>query len=175
MSLVDPNNKPRKKVGRDILFIERNLVVRPGGSCHRVTARAFNNSTDEHIRNFIAERARILAVVGLHGNTFKPHTGTKTSVLFLQKWNEDKSDPRYYCPKVEDYPIFFAVSEHSGKDNSGKYVYVKDERGEERIDKNGHHILFHDLHSHDGELEEGIVEAFVKFAEREGFGFVGAK
>ena len=47
-----------------------------------------NNTNDEYIRKFIMERARILAVVGLHGNTFKPHTGTKTSVLFLQKYTE---------------------------------------------------------------------------------------
>jgi type I restriction enzyme M protein len=45
-----------------------------------------------------------LAVVGLHGNVFKPHTGTKTSVLFIQKW-DDK-----LCPKVDDYPIFFLTT-----------------------------------------------------------------
>jgi type I restriction enzyme M protein len=33
------------------------------------------------------EKARLIAVVGLDGNTFKPHTGTKTSVLFVQKWD----------------------------------------------------------------------------------------
>lgn len=32
------------------------------------------------------KKARLLAVVGLHPNTFKPHTGTKTSVLFVQKY-----------------------------------------------------------------------------------------
>ena len=65
------------------------------------------------------ERARILGVVGLHVNTFKPHTGTKTSVLFVQKWDKK------LCPKKEDYPIFFAVSEQSGKDNSGDSIYEK--------------------------------------------------
>jgi type I restriction enzyme M protein len=39
-----------------------------------------------YIRNYIFDKARVLAVVGLHPNTFKPHTGTKTSVLFLQKY-----------------------------------------------------------------------------------------
>lgn len=43
----------------------------------------FNNSSDKYIRDFIAERCRILVVVGLHSNVFKPHTGTKTSVLFV--------------------------------------------------------------------------------------------
>ena len=46
----------------------------------------FNNSSDKSLREYIADRCRILAVVGLHGNVFKPHTGTKTSVLFVQKW-----------------------------------------------------------------------------------------
>ena len=40
------------------------------------------------IREFILHKARLLAVVGLHGNTFKPHTGTKTSVLVIQKYTE---------------------------------------------------------------------------------------
>ena len=65
----------------------------------------FNNTSDKGIREFITDKARILAVVGLHSNTFKPHAATKTSVLFLQKW-DDK-----LCPRRYDYPIFFAVSE----------------------------------------------------------------
>ena len=32
----------------------------------------------------------LLAVVGLHPNTFKPHTGTKTSVLFFQKYKAEE-------------------------------------------------------------------------------------
>ena len=77
----------------------------------------FNNSSDKYIRDFIAENCRILAVVGLHGNVFKPHTGTKTSVLFVQKW-DDK-----LCPKKEDYPIFFATMQEPSKNNSGDKIY----------------------------------------------------
>ena len=50
-----------------------------------------NNTNTEYIRRCLFEEARILAVVGLHVNTFKPHTGTKTSVLFLQKYPEKKN------------------------------------------------------------------------------------
>lgn len=87
--------KWQKKVGRDILFIERNLnFLKPGGRMAIVLPQGrFNNSSEKYIRDFIAERCRILAVVGLHGNVFKPHTGTKTSVLFVQKWDER------LCPK----------------------------------------------------------------------------
>jgi type I restriction enzyme M protein len=173
----DGNDKQRNKVGRDILFIERNLdFVRPGGRLAIVLPQGrFNNSNDDHIRNFIAERARILAVVGLHANTFKPHTGTKTSVLFLQKWNDDESDSCYFCPKVEDYPIFFAVSEEGGKDNSGEYIFTLSENGRRRIDRFGHFILHHDLHNHGGDLTDGIAEAFIDFAHEQDFGFVGEK
>ncbi len=81
------NNKAQSKVGRDILFIERNLdFLKPGGRMAIVLPQGrFNNTSDKYIREYISEQARILAVVGLHGNTFKPHTGTKTSVIFLQK------------------------------------------------------------------------------------------
>ena len=81
------NGKAQNKIGRDILFIERNLdFLKPGGRMAIVLPQGrFNNTSDKHIRNFITQHGRILAVVGLHGNSFKPHTGTKTSVLFVQK------------------------------------------------------------------------------------------
>jgi type I restriction enzyme M protein len=51
-----------------------------------------NNTNAEYIRRFIIDEARILAVVGLHVNTFKPHTETKTSVLFLRKYTEEEKE-----------------------------------------------------------------------------------
>ena len=161
------NQKPQGKVGRDILFIERNLdFLKPGGRMAIVLPQGrFNNTSDKHIREFIAEHGRILAVVGLHGNTFKPHTGTKTSILFIQKWDEQ------LCPKVDDYPIFFAVSEKAGKDNSGDYAHIKNQDGQYRLDKNGHLIVDHDLHNHNGELPDGITEAFMEWAKSEKLSF----
>jgi type I restriction enzyme M protein len=115
------NGKYQTAVGRDILFIERNLdFLKPGGRMAIVLPQGrFNNSSDKYIREFIAERCRILAVVGLHGNVFKPHTGTKTSVLFVQKWDDR------LCPRKEDYPIFFATMQEPSKDNSGDKIYVR--------------------------------------------------
>ncbi len=164
--------KAQSKVGRDILFIERNLdFLKPGGRMAIVLPQGrFNNASDKYIRDFIAEHARILAVVGLHTNTFKPHTGTKTSVLFLQKWNDDP-DQGPLCPKVEDYPIFFTVSEKGGKDNSGDYVFLENSDGQYKLDENGHLIVDHDLHNHNGELPDGITEAFIEWAKSENLSF----
>ena len=151
---------------RDVLFIERNLqFLRPGGRMAIVLPQGrFNNVSDGSVREYIAKHARILAVVGLHGNTFKPHTGTKTSVLFLQKWNDDrKLGP--LCPKVDDYPVFFATSERGGKDNSGDYVFQEDEDGEPLRDSHNHLIVEHDL--------DEIADAFIAYAERHNLSFVG--
>ncbi|GBD53290.1 N-6 DNA methylase [Microcystis aeruginosa NIES-298] len=163
-----------KGVGRDILFIERNLdFLKPGGRMAIVLPQGrFNNSSDKNIRDFIAERCRILAVVGLHGNTFKPHTGTKTSVLLVQKWNDDPKIGAL-CPRQDDYNIFFATMQKSGKDNSGEKVYVKvsDDSGDFLLDKHNHWIVDHDLFNHDGLTEDGIAEAFIEFAKKENLSF----
>jgi len=80
------------KVERDVLFIERILkFLKPGGRAAIVLPQGkFNNSSLSLIREWILRQARLLAVTGLHYNTFKPHTGTKTSVLFIQKYTNEE-------------------------------------------------------------------------------------
>lgn len=150
--------KLRNKMERHILFIERALnLVKPGGRLAIVLPQGvLNNTNMEYIRSWIFDKARILAVVGLQVNTFKPHTGTKTSVLFLQKWAEDEKP-------LDDYSIFMAVSKKSGKDNSGDYVYRKDEKGEIAFDSKGNKVLDHDL--------DEIADGFIKFAKEQSFSF----
>ncbi|MDP3244775.1 MAG: N-6 DNA methylase [bacterium] len=150
--------KLRNKMERHILFIERSLdLVRPGGRLAIVLPQSvFNTSSAEYVRNYLLDNARVLAIVGLHGNTFKPHTGTKTSVIFLQKWLEKEI-------KTKDYPIFMAVSKKGGKDNSGDYVYRKDKEGNLIFDGQGKKILEHDL--------DEVAEGFVKFAKGQKFSF----
>ena len=197
-----PNGKYQTAVGRDILFIERNLdFLKPGGRMAIVLPQGrFNNSSDKNIRDFIAEHCRILGVVGLHGNVFKPHTGTKTSVLLVQKW-DDK-----LCPKVDDYPIFFATMQETSKDNSGDKIYLRKKDFPDKyivktksiptqteldlaedslthyvsspkdldefiLDTHDHLIVKHDLFNHDGLTQDGIAEAFTEFAKKEGLSF----
>jgi type I restriction enzyme M protein len=298
--LAERSGRTISNVGRDILFIERNLNFLKGGGRMAIVLPQgrLNNTNDLGIRSFLFGKARILAVVGLHGNTFKPHTGTKTSVVFLQKyseaelaeiravqgrhateWNshvdelitlgeriglsEDDLPPlllsflhaeyeepdfpdtergedesaedetqieseaelaervadlqrqlddlplrargraalksalaetqlelasrslegqigylrqnagmfaRYRelwladrAAETMDYPIFFAVSDKAGKDNSGDPIYRRDESGEPMLDADGHLTVDHDL--------EEVAEAFVAFAKRQGFDF----
>lgn len=163
--------KEAPKMSRDVLFIERNLdFLRPGGRMAIVLPQGrFNNASDRYIREYIADRCRILAVVGLHGNVFKPHTGTKTSVLFVQKWDDEK------CPRVDDYNIFFATMKEPSKDNRGDKIYREkindDGTSEPLLDSHGHLIVKHDLFNHDGMTEDGIAEAFAEFAKKEHLSF----
>lgn len=154
--LAKKDGKLRNNIERHILFIERSLdAIRPGGRVAIVLPQGvLNNTNMEYVRQFLLDKARILAVVGLHGNTFKPHTGTKTSVLFLQKWQQEPQ---------KDYPIFMAVSKKAGKDSSGEYVYKKDTTGNYIYDTRGRKVLDHDL--------DQIAEKFIEFAKKEGFNF----
>ncbi len=158
------DGKLKRKMERHLLFLERCLdMIKPGGRMAIVLPQGVLNNTNlEWVRQWLLNKARILAVVGLHVNTFKPHTGTKTSVLFLQKWN-DNPELGPLNPYQEDYPIFMAVSKKPGKDNSGEYVYKKDEKGNFILDEKGRRILDHDL--------DEIAEEFIKFAKKEGFSF----
>ena len=143
-----PSGKWQNKVGRDVLFIQRNLeFLKPGGRMAIVLPQGrLNNITDGYIRQYISQNARLLASISLHINTFKPHTNTKTSILFLQKWNDDAKAPLHLrCPKVDDYPIFFAVSQKGGKDNTGEYIYLTDDKGYRLYDLHAHPMVDHDL------------------------------
>jgi len=169
------------KVSRDILFVERNLdLLRPGGRMAIVLPQGrFNNSSEKQLRQYVAGRARLLAVVGLHPNSFKPHTGTKTSVLFVQKWNTDPTAGPL-CPPLANYPIFFATQQKEGKNNSGEKLYWHRTPGltttqteEALLDEYGHPVGWHDLFSiatDDPDLPrtpDGIAEAFQLFAAKE--------
>lgn len=168
--------KLESTVGRDLLFIERNLdFLKPGGRMAVVLPQGrFNNSSDERLRRYIAERCRILAVVGLHPNTFKPHTGTKTSVLFIQKWNDDPAAGPL-CPKQADYNIFFATQRLPSKDTSGDKLIATKPDGTAIRDAHGHWVVQHDFFSvkldNGTESPPGIAEAFAEFAKKEKLGF----
>ena len=87
-----------------------------------------------------------------------------------------------------DYPIFMAVSERGGKDNSGDYRHMQDEHGSMIEFPPGHPqegqlVVDQDLVNYDFGLEDladavnipdeklCITEAFVQFSQGDGFCF----
>ena len=117
---ADSKGTMKPSVVRAILFLERCIdLLRPGGRMGIVLPQGlFNNITDQEIRDFVDEHARVLAVVGIHPYTFKPFTLAKTSVLFLQKWREGEY--------LQGYPVFTAVSMRPGKTKLGRPHFMDD-------------------------------------------------
>lgn len=114
------NHKVQDKQVPQILFIERCLqLLKPGGRMGIVLPDGIlGNINDGYIREFIRQKAKILAVVDCPPETFQPSTSTKTSMLFLQKRKEDEKEAKY--------PIFMAVAEKCGHDRRGKPIYRED-------------------------------------------------
>lgn len=97
-----------------------------------------------------------------------------------------KLSDRFVAAEVSkklDYPIFMAVSEYGGKNNSGEYEYLVDEEGNIVEDDNGNPHFKQDLVNYSitkeelaniAEIDENklcIAEAFIKFAKDEKLNF----
>jgi type I restriction enzyme M protein len=102
---------------RDVLFLERALgLLRPGGRLGIVLP--YNKASGEsfaELRRWLAEKARVLAIVGLPRETFLPHTSQRTFVLFAQKRR-----PR--SKAASDERTMFVISERAGKDSGGEPI-----------------------------------------------------
>jgi type I restriction enzyme M protein len=133
--LAEKNGRLVSKIGRHILFLNRSLqLIRAGGRMAIVLPQGLlNNTNAEYIRRFVIDEARILAVVGLHGNTFKPHTGTKTSVLFLQKYTyEEKNKIQQIKAKYEaDWEEFLSELKGQYKETNWNSEVNEEELPEE--------------------------------------------
>ncbi len=116
-------------------------------------------------------------------------------MLFVQKWDNT------LCPKKDDYNIFFAIQQISGKNNSGEPIYWKKEFAPKAeyqnnyescvtakskdafVESNMHPVIAQDLLNYgnftfyDGTTEkqdwgfDGIAEAFAEFAKKEQLSF----
>ena len=117
-------NKKYNQVAKEVLFIERCLnMLAPMGRMAIVLPRGLlKNYSDERVRRYILQHARIMGVVGLGGNMFKPFTNTKTVVLFLQKRKNPIDDVKSIDETYSDEEIVYCVTEKSGKDRTGKII-----------------------------------------------------
>ena len=91
-SLFELSKNAQGKLGKiktEVLFIERCLdLLKPGGRLGIVLPEGiFNNPSLTYVREFVEDRARLLAVVSLPQETFAASgASVKCSLLFLQKF-----------------------------------------------------------------------------------------
>ncbi len=109
----------------EYLFVERCIRwLAPGGKLGMVVPRGvLDNDKAFPLRTLLLRETRVLAVVNCHDDTFKPHTGTKTALLYCEKKPVPTDDD-------DDYPIFMAISQGIGHDGVGKPIYRTDAKGD---------------------------------------------
>ena len=84
----------QSSVPPEILFIERcTQFLAPGGRMGIVLPDSILGSPGlGYIREWMIRNHRIIASIDLNVDTFQPHNGTQTSVLFLQKKTQEQRD-----------------------------------------------------------------------------------
>lgn len=107
----------------EILFVERFIqLVKPGGWIAAIIPDGIlSNSNAHYVRDFIAGKTKVEAIVSLPRETFKQAgTSAKTSILFLRKLNEIEKPPL-------DHPVFLATAEKISEDAFKNIVrdYIK--------------------------------------------------
>lgn len=103
--------KLKDKEAPQILFIERcSQLLKDGGRMAIVLPDGiYGNNQLGYIRKLLMKQTRIVAVIDVPIETFQPNTGTKTSIMIIQKTNK--------TPK--DYPVFMCIAETCGHDRRG--------------------------------------------------------
>lgn len=136
--LLDGQDPDKLFVERDIFYLKEAVGNKDGGRMVIVLPRQnLSGAKEESVefRKWLLQKVMITAIVDLPREAFQPHTGTKTSLVFMKKV---KSIPT-------DYPIFMAVSEAIGHDRRGNPLYKKDSNGLNLLDDDKKPVIWNDL------------------------------
>ncbi|MBE7085025.1 MAG: hypothetical protein E7368_03095 [Clostridiales bacterium] len=136
--LLDGQDPDKLFVERDIFYLKDPTDTEEGGRMVIVLPKQNLSGAQEEsveFRKWLMRKVQITAIVDLPREAFQPHTGTKTSLVFLKKV---KNIP-------DSYPIFMAVSEAVGHDRRGNPLYKKDASGLNLTDDQGNLVIWNDL------------------------------
>jgi len=115
-ALGQNGKKSRDNQKTEILFIERCIDFLKAGTGQMAIVLPdgiLTNSSLQYVRDFIMERAQILAVVSLPQFAFTHFgAGVKSSLVFVRK--------KAASEKLGRYRIFMAIAEHIGYDATGR-------------------------------------------------------
>lgn len=128
----------RNAMEPEVLFVERCIrLLKPGtGKCGIVLPDSIlSNPGYASVRYWILQNCQILASVDLPVETFLPRTGTQTSVLILRRKSDQEKLMESMSGQMAQYDIFMANVKKVGKDRRGNFIYKKDEKGREIVDR----------------------------------------
>ena len=122
----------------EVLFVERCVkLLKPGtGKCGIVLPDSIlSNPGYGYVRYWILQNCQLLASVDLPVETFLPRTGTQTSVLILRRKSDQEKLMESMSGQMNPYDIFMANVKKVGKDRRGNFLYKKDEKGKEIVNR----------------------------------------
>jgi len=127
---------PVKSQPPEILFIERCIkFLKPGtGVMAIVLPDAILGAPGlGYVREWLFSRARVLASIDMHPDTFQPGNSTQTSLLVLRRKSDEQVALEASTGVRQDYPVFLALAEHMGHDKRGNRTFVRDDDGNELV------------------------------------------
>lgn len=123
----------RRSMPPERLFVERCLkFLKPGGRLAIVLPDSIlSNPGLTYLRGWILKNARVLASVSLPALTFMPQTGTKTSVLILQRKTPEEMKAETESGSAADYAVFMATPKAVGHGRrAGDVVFLRTPDGD---------------------------------------------
>lgn len=146
----------------EMLFFERCLDwIAPGGKIGIVMPKSFLDTLTYYpVRQLLINQFKILGVINCHKDTFQPHTGVRTCVVFVEK-------PRSQEDLPEDYSIFMAISKKIGQDSEGFPIFKRDNENNltDEIDHDLDEIYKDFVALKNGELQESEFRFSIKKSE----------
>lgn len=119
----------------EVLFIERCVqFLKPGGKLAIVVPNSILSAPGIEyacVRTWILKNCNLVASIDLTSDTFQPHNGTSTSVLFLRKRDRIVAQRESQQGVSEDYNVFFALVDKVGWDKRGNKIFKRDAEGNE--------------------------------------------
>lgn len=114
-----------KPLPLDVLFIEQNYnILREGGKLAIVLPfQTLSGPQSTWIRKWMLDRFQLIAVIDLPSETFQPYTGTKTSLVVMEKRKNGVDSQKNH--------VFMACPQMIGHDRRGNPVWRKDAQGRE--------------------------------------------
>ncbi len=111
------NGRGRKKVERDVLFLEKCVgLLRPGGRIAIVLPHGkLAVARWAPLRRWLLRHLEVRGVVSLPSSTFQPHTGQRTCILLGRRRSSGRQGQG-------GGRILFQVAARSGKDSRGRPI-----------------------------------------------------
>jgi type I restriction enzyme M protein len=119
LSKNDLGKYPLQRTKGQLLFLQKMVLstVVDGDICTVIDEGVLNTDTAKELRKWLFEKCRVMAVVSLPDDTFKPNKiNVKASVLYLRRREHDDVDYE------DDYPIAFCNIESLGYTGAGDFI-----------------------------------------------------